>query len=272
VFTFISARAIGLVLFAMDVRPSDGVGAALLVPLWFLHWTFLGRFDRARLGSQRAPLEGVVQTLWLVIGLDGIALLILGEIVVALAAQGALERSTVAAAPVVAAVVGLTILSFVGRECWVPRVRPGGASVAATYRSRAMAQMAWANVPALTAFVGVLVLRGDPWVYAIGLAPALTGLCMALPTHARLAGEQATHAARGDGDLLAALDAAPTLDLPRVLTTVGIVMVLNGVGIAVVGIATHGTFGVVAMVIGGAAAAAGAVLATSAHLRIGLED
>lgn len=118
-----------------------------------------------------------------------VALLIVGVIVGILASDP--ERfgdGSRALAVVVVAVLGL--LSLAGRRALPLRLDCSDElALSRSWRSRFMARLALAEVPALAGFIA-FTLTGAPWLYALGLAFTALGLASAGPMHANLVRDQ----------------------------------------------------------------------------------
>ncbi|HEY8545369.1 MAG TPA: hypothetical protein VIL36_09995 [Acidimicrobiales bacterium] len=124
-------------------------------------------------------------------------LVMLGVVAVILASSSGddAEGLPVGAAAGVVAVVGV-----VG---WLlgPRLGPRldcstAATLVATYRSRFLVRLGTAEAAALTGFV-MVVLTGEPLLYALGLAFTLVGFLRAAPSARNLARDQEDLAVRG---------------------------------------------------------------------------
>jgi len=138
-----------------------------------------------------------------------VALLLIGNVVLILDTSGDLNRTDVSAGVIAAVVALIGLLSLVGGRIAVPSLDASDpARLVTSYRSRFFARLAWAEVPALLAFAGFLLLGGEAWVYGIGLAASLAGFALAAPTRASVRREQELIAASGASlDLLEVLSA-----------------------------------------------------------------
>lgn len=113
--------------------------------------------------------------------------------------------------PVAVAIVGAGLISVVvphliltGLDC------SDDAALAASYGTRFFARVAFANAPALVAFVGS-VLTGEVWLYAPGLAFAAIGHVQLVPTRGNLRRDQeGLNRARCGRSLVSALQGGST--------------------------------------------------------------
>lgn len=173
---------------AFGVQVADELGFPLLALAWVTVWAIW----RRRVGSSEGGQgTGALRPLQRLLASFCVAVVLIGVVALTLDTTGGLQRSRVATGPVVAGVILIGIVSLVGGRIWVPRLDPSDrASLVRSYRSRLFARVAWAEVPALAAFGGFLLLGGEPWVYLIGLAASLAGFALAAPTRASLARDQ----------------------------------------------------------------------------------
>ncbi|CAA9243131.1 MAG: hypothetical protein AVDCRST_MAG10-1707 [uncultured Acidimicrobiales bacterium] len=136
-----------------------------------------------------------------------VALVMIGVVVLTLDNDAELERTGVPVGVVACGVILIGFASVVGGRFWVARlVGVDGATVVRSFHRRLTGRLAWAEVPALTAFGGFLLVGGAAWIYGIGLTVSITGLTSAAPTRASLQRDQERLDAAGTGlDLVESL-------------------------------------------------------------------
>lgn len=203
-------RPVGPVTLVIDAEPPVAVGIGVLGLAWGLTWVAWRTQDhRVRRwpfiagGSPLAALQRLVAAFI-------VAVLLLGNAVLALDADGGLGRRTVPPPRVAVVVTAVALASLLGTFRWVPALDPASRErLAASYRARLFGRLAWSELPALVAFGGFLAVGGEAWLYGIGLAAALAGLVRAFPTRAALGREQSRPNNGGRAvDLLDALGAS----------------------------------------------------------------
>jgi hypothetical protein len=205
IVAWLVTRPLGLITAVTDWDPPDAVGLAVFAGAWAATW-YLWRRRSER--GQPAGSSSVLRPMQRITGAFALAVLLFGNVVVALGADD-LKRTDVAIGPVVAAVVAAALVSLVGGRLLLPKLRPDArepAELVGQYRSRFFGQLAWAEMPVLLAF-GAVFLVGEGWIYVIGLVPSLAGFALALPTGTRVHRDNDQLRASGSTlDLVAALD------------------------------------------------------------------
>lgn len=209
VAAWLGLRTLAVVLGAVDVRIPDELGFPLLAVTWALVWVIWRRWAGAHPRARATGGMGVVQRVWAAYCL---ALLLIGVVVLTLDNSGALDRTSVSAEPVAGGITLIGILSLAAGRVWVPRLTgTDRRSLVQSYQNRFFARVAWAEVPALLAFGGFLLLGGEAWVYLIGLTASLVGLGLAAPTWASVHRDQERLDAAGERlSLLESLSGSPS--------------------------------------------------------------
>lgn len=204
VAAWIGSRVVGLVLvlFGLDEVP-DVVDAAAFLGVWALTWAIWRRHlarDAGHPQGLAAGPFGVMRRLFLAfVG----AVLAIGYTVVVLDATAELDRTDVPVGVVAGSLTVLGLLSFAGGRIWVPRLDGSDPiQLVTSYRSRLVARLAWAEVPAILALGAFILLGGEAWVSGVGIGASLVGLALVAPTRSSLRRDQERLRAAGhDVDL-----------------------------------------------------------------------
>ena len=205
---WLALSVVGAVAGALGLAIPEAAGYPALAIGWVLTWiTWRARETDDRSASGTDALAAL-QRVWAAFC---VAVVLIGVVVITLDTHGGLTRTDTSAGIVGLGVVVTGILSLVGGRIWVPRLNgTDRASLVKSYQSRFFARVAWAEAPALVAFGGFLLLGGEAWVYAVGLAGSLADFALAAPTRPSLRRDQEK------------LEACGTkLDLLETLTTSG---------------------------------------------------
>lgn len=207
---WVVTRPLGLIALAADVEVPDAVGLPLVAVAWAVTWLVWRRRAIATSAGAHAEPPTLMQLMQRTAGAFAVTALALGYIVVALD-TGDLDRTDVPVAPVALALIAVGLLSLLARWLWVPKLRTDHLpEVFGWYRSRLYLRLAWAEVPALVAFGGFLLLGGAGWVYALGLVFSLVGVGLTVPTEGRIRREQERLRATGvEADLVEVLQSRP---------------------------------------------------------------
>ena len=209
---WLGLQAVSAVSLALGVDVPEAAGFPALIFVWALIWLAWWRRSAAKDQEPRlfgpGPL-GVMQRFFAAIV---VAILIIGEVVLILDTSGGLDRTDVPVGVVAAAVTLVGLFSLIGARIAVPRLDwTDAARLVTSYRSRLFGRVAWAEVPALVAFAGFLLLGGEAWVFGIGLMASLANLARAAPTRASVRRDQERlRPSRSTLDLLSLLSPPPT--------------------------------------------------------------
>jgi hypothetical protein len=152
-----------------------------------------GRAVRRAVGDEGNPLL-LLRRIFATFALMVAAVGVVAVVVTTWGDVGADATADPALAAVAIAVVGTACL-------FGPRVvnpRLDCENLVETYRRRFFLRLAFAELPALLAFVGV-IFTGEAWLYLVGLVPTVVGFARAAPTAARLAADQEALAGEGCG-------------------------------------------------------------------------
>lgn len=212
VMAWLGLQAVAAVAIALGVDVPAELGIPALVVVWAGAWAIWRRRSTMR-GHERERLwsRGFLGLTQRVFVWFCVATVLMGIVVLILDSGGVLERSGVPAGAVAAGVATMGLVCLVGGRIGVPRLDGSNPSrLAESYRSRFFARLAFSETPALLGFGAFLLLGGEAWVYAIGLAASLASFAVAAPTRASVRRDQENLAASGSNldlvDLLEALE------------------------------------------------------------------
>lgn len=182
-------------------------------PPWFTASTFITvlvptlAIRRAQDGRS-SPLEG----LRLVFTSFAVAIVLIGVVVLVLAAGGSESETNPPTTAVAAGVAVFGLLTLLAPRLLVqPLDCSSDGVLVGSYRTRFFLCTAFANAASLVGFVGFF-LTGQPWIYLIGVPFTVVGMVRTMPSRRNIVRDAETIATAGCGRDLLRLLARPMTD------------------------------------------------------------